>query len=117
MTLTFYCYPNCSTCKKAEKYLTDKGYALNIINIKTTPPTKEQLKDYYNQSKLPLKRFFNTSGNSYKALNLKETFDNYSEEELLELLSKDGMLIKRPLIISDDFVLVGFREKEVMEKL
>lgn len=113
MKLKFYGYPQCSTVKKAQKYLEEKGAILDYINIKETPPSIEELKQIHKTSNLPIKRLFNTSGNSYRALNLKDTFDNYSEEELYRLLSNDGMLIKRPIIIGDDFTLIGFKQSEV----
>lgn len=117
MKLKFYGYPPCSTVKKAQTYLENKGATLDYINIKETPPSVEELKQIHKDSKLPLKRLFNTSGNSYKALNLKETFDNYSEDELYKLLSEDGMLIKRPLIIGKDFTLIGFKPSDVDQYL
>ncbi len=113
MKVKLYCYPRCSTCKKSENYLKEKGISYEYIDIKKNPPTLTEISDFHQQSQLPIKRFFNTSGNSYRALNLSKTMDQYSETELYELLSKDGMLIKRPiLIINEEFAGVGFKESE-----
>lgn len=112
----FICYPKCTTCKKAEKWLNDNKIEYEMRNIKTNNPTFEELSDWYRKSGLPLKRFFNTSGLLYKSLNLKEKLSEMTEDEMLRLLATDGMLVKRPLLISDSFVLVGFKEMEWNEK-
>lgn len=117
MKLKFYCYPRCTTCQKAKKYLEAKGVDFETIDIKLTPPTAKELKEIHQKSGLELKKFFNTSGNSYRALNLKDTFNDYKPAELYKLLAQDGMLIKRPLIIGDDFVLVGFKEEDIDQVL
>lgn len=113
----FICYPKCTTCKKAEKWLNDNKIEYEMRNIKTNNPTFEELSDWYRKSGLPLKRFFNTSGLLYKSLNLKEKLPEMTEDEMLRLLATDGMLVKRPLLISDSFVLVGFKEMEWNEKI
>lgn len=115
--LKFICYPKCTTCKKAEKWLNDNKIEYEMRNIKTNNPTFEELSDWYRKSGLPLKRFFNTSGLLYKSLNLKEKLPEMTEDEMLHLLATDGMLVKRPLLISDSFVLVGFKETEWSEKV
>lgn len=117
MNIKFYGYPACSTVKKAQKYLEEKGAILEYINIKETPPSVEELITIHSESNLPLKRLFNTSGNSYKALNLKDTFDTYSDDQLYTLLSEDGMLIKRPIIIGTGFTLIGFKQADVDQYL
>ncbi|MDR2465153.1 MAG: Spx/MgsR family RNA polymerase-binding regulatory protein [Streptococcaceae bacterium] len=110
MSYTFICYPKCSTCKKAANKLIEKGISFEEVNIKSDIPTVDELKKWLTESGLPLKRFFNTSGNSYRSLDLKNTFETYSEAELLRLLSKDGMLIKRPILLdgSGKFVSIGY---------
>ena len=105
-------YPPCSTCKKAKAWLDDHGLAYENRHIKEQNPTYEELKDWQEKSGLPLKRFFNTSGLLYKSLNLKERLPEMSEEEQLRLLASDGMLVKRPILVADDRILVGFRESE-----
>lgn len=115
--LKFICYPKCTTCRKAQKWLDDHQVAYDLREIKTDRPTLEELTQWHKRSGLPLKRFFNTSGLLYKSLNLKEKLPAMSEEEMLQLLATDGMLVKRPLLIGDDFVLVGFREAEWAERL
>ena len=115
--MKFICYPKCTTCKKAEKWLDDNGIGYEMRDIKADNPTYDELNEWYNLSGLPLKKFFNTSGLLYKSMNLKEKLPTMSESEMLALLSSDGMLVKRPLLIGDDFVLVGFRESEWKEKL
>jgi len=110
--MLFLEYPPCSTCKKAKKWLDDHGIAYTDRHIKEDNPTYEELKQWYAASGLPLKRFFNTSGLVYKSLNLKEKLPAMSEEEQLRLLASDGMLVKRPLLIGDDVVIIGFRESE-----
>ena len=115
--LTFICYPKCTTCQKAQKWLEDQGVAYTLRNIKEANPTYEELTAWYRQSGLPLKKFFNTSGLLYKSLALKDKLPTMSEEEMLRLLATDGMLVKRPLLIGDEFVLVGFKETEWAEKV
>ena len=114
--MLFVCYPKCGTCKKAEKYLQDKGVDFNKRDIKEDKPTLDELKAWYKMSGLPLKRFYNTSGNLYKELGLKNKIASMSEEEQLELLATDGMLVKRPIVVTEKFVLVGFKEAEWVEK-
>ena len=114
--MLFICYEKCSTCKKAEQYLQAKGISYTKRLIKEENPTMEELTAWYKKSGLPLKRFFNTSGNLYKTMQLKDKLPHMSESEQLELLASDGMLVKRPLVITDDFVLVGFKEAEWQEK-
>ena len=110
--MIFLCYPQCTTCQKAKKWLDDHGISYTDRHIKENPPTYEELKAWHARSGLPLRRFFNTSGLVYKALNLREKLDGMSEDEQLRLLATDGMLVKRPLIVRDDLVLTGFREAE-----
>lgn len=109
---TFLCYPKCTTCQKAQRWLTEQGVSYTLRNIKEDKPTYEELKAWYQKSGLPLKRFFNTSGLLYKSLALKDKLPSMSEEEQLRLLATDGMLVKRPIMITEDTVLVGFRESE-----
>ena len=115
--MLFIEYPPCSTCQKAKKWLDTKGVAYTARHIKEENPTYEELKAWYEKSGLPLKKFFNTSGWVYKSLGLKEKLPAMSEEEQLRLLASDGMLVKRPLVIADNAILTGFREKEWEEKL
>lgn len=115
--LNFICYPKCTTCQKAQKYLDEKGVEYEVRNIKEENPTFEELEKWYKKSGLPLKKFFNTSGLLYKSMALKDKLPDMSEEEQLKLLSTDGMLVKRPLLVGEDFVLTGFREKEWAEKV
>ena len=115
--ILFICYPKCSTCQKAEKWLDSNGIAYEMRNIKEQNPTFEELKKWHSQSGLELKKFFNTSGLLYKSMGLKDRLPTMSEDEQLRLLATDGMLVKRPLIISDSVILTGFREKEWAEKL
>ena len=105
-------YPRCSTCKKALQWLRDNGVAFEDRHIVEQNPTQQELTEWYHKSDLPLKRFFNTSGNLYKEQGLKDKLPNMSEEEQLALLATNGMLVKRPLVVGDDFVLVGFKEAE-----
>ena len=114
--MLFVCYPKCTTCQKAEKYLKEKGVEYTVRHIKEDKPILEELTAWYQLSGLPLKRFFNTSGMLYKELQLKDKLPNMSEEEQLALLATDGMLIKRPLVVTDEFVLAGFKEKEWQAK-
>lgn len=112
-----YCYPKCTTCKKALKWLDEQGKTYDLIDIKENNPSGEVLKDAYEKSGLPLKRFFNTSGQKYRELQLKDKLPSMSETEQLELLATDGMLVKRPLVIDGDTVLTGFKEAEWEAKL
>ncbi|WP_455654097.1 arsenate reductase family protein [Phascolarctobacterium sp.] len=115
--MLFICYPKCGTCLKAEKYLQTQNLEYAKRDIKTDNPTAEELRSWQQASGLPLKKFFNTSGLQYKALGLKDKLPQLSEEEQLQLLAADGMLVKRPLLLTDDAVLVGFKEAEWSEKL
>ena len=115
--MQFLCYPKCSTCQKAQRWLDEQGIPYELRLIREKNPSAEELRDWRERSGLPLKRFFNTSGLQYKALGLKDKLPSMSEEEQLSLLSGDGMLVKRPLLVADDFVLVGFREEEYRERL
>ena len=113
--MLFIEYPPCGTCKKAKKWLEAKGVSFDTRHIKEENPSYEELKEWYARSGLPLKRFFNTSGTLYKSLNLKEKLPTMSEEEQLQLLATDGMLVKRPILLKDETVLVGFKEQEWVE--
>ena len=115
--MQFICYPKCTTCQKARKWLDANGVAYDERHIKDNNPTADELKAWHKQSGLPLKKFFNTSGLQYKALNLKDKLPAMSEAEQFALLASDGMLVKRPLLIGDDFVLVGFKEDEWQARL
>lgn len=110
--LKFICYPKCTTCRRAKKWLDDNRIEYDLRDIKLDNPTLEELAEWYNKSGLPIKKFFNTSGLLYKSLNLKNKLPEMSEDEMLTLLATDGMLVKRPLLIGDNFVLVGFKENE-----
>ena len=105
-------YPKCSTCQKAKKWLEEKEVKFEERDIKLQNPTKEELKEWHHKSGLPLKRFFNTSGMLYREMQLKEKLPDMTEEDQYELLATDGMLVKRPIIIDDNRVFTGFREKE-----
>ena len=111
------CYPKCTTCQKALKWLDENGVSYEMRNIKEDNPSFEELSEWYKISGLPLKSFFNTSGLLYKSLSLKDKLPSMSEQEQLSLLSTDGMLVKRPLLIGNDFVLTGFKETQWKEKL
>ncbi len=115
--MLFIEYPKCSTCQKAKQWLIDNGIEFADRNIKEQNPNYDELKEWYARSGLELKRFFNTSGLLYKSMNLKDRLPEMSEDEKLKLLASDGMLVKRPLIITDKAILTGFREKEWAEKL
>lgn len=115
--MTFLCYAKCSTCRKAKKWLDDNGIKYTERPIKEQNPSADELKKWHQMSGLPLKKFFNTSGLLYKDMKLKDKLPTMSEEEQLELLASDGMLVKRPMVIGDDFVLTGFKETEWEEKL
>lgn len=110
--MLFVCYPKCSTCKKAQTWLEDQGLDYQLRDIKTQNPTQEELRQWHAQSGLPLKRFFNTSGQQYRALGLKDRLPHMTQEEQLALLASDGMLVKRPILLDGDKVLVGFRQGE-----
>ena len=112
-----YYYPRCTTCKRALKWLDDNGVKCEKKHIVEEIPSLEELTAIYKKSGLPLKKFFNTSGLVYKNMGLKDKLADMSEEEQLKLLSSNGMLIKRPIVVGDDFVLVGFKEAEWSEKL
>lgn len=114
--MLFVCYDKCGTCKKAEKYLLDKGYTLEKRDIKGDKPSLEELTAWYKASGLPLKRFYNTSGKLYKELNLKDKIPTMTEEEQLALLASDGMLVKRPILVHDGDVLIGFKQAEYEDK-
>ena len=117
MSILFVEYPKCSTCKKAKKWLDEHQVAYEDRHIVEQNPTKAELKDWHARSGLPLKRFFNTSGTVYKELSLKDKLPSMSEDEQLALLAADGMLVKRPLVVGNGFVLTGFKEAEWKEKL
>lgn len=117
MSILFVEYPPCSTCKKAKKWLDEHGIQYTDRHIKENPPTVGELKQWYAASGYPLKKFFNTSGLQYKALGLKDKLPTMTEEEQLALLATDGMLVKRPVVVGDSFVMTGFREAEWEEKL
>ena len=115
--MLFVCYPKCTTCQKAKKWLDERGIAYDLRDIKLENPTREELEVWWKESGLPLKRFFNTSGQLYKAMDLKNKLPSMSEEEQLSLLATDGMLVKRPILVGEGFVRVGFREREWAERL
>ena len=110
--INFICYPKCTTCKTAKKWLDDNKIEYELRDIKQENPTLEELTEWYKKSGLPLKKFFNTSGLLYKSMDLKNKLPNMTEDEMLQLLSTDGMLVKRPILVGNDFVLVGFKEIE-----
>ncbi len=115
--LTFICYPKCSTCKKAQAFLDQNNISYTLRDIKEYNPSFDELKVWHEKSGLPLKRFFNTSGLLYKSMSLKDKLPSMNNDACLKLLSTDGMLVKRPILVSDDFVLTGFKESEWIEKL
>lgn len=117
MKYLFIQYPKCSTCKKAKKWLQDNNISFQDRHIVEDNPTKEELKQWIERSGVPIKKFFNTSGVLYREMNLKDKVKTAEFEELVDILSTNGMLIKRPLVIADDFVLVGFKEEQWKEKL
>ena len=110
--MLFICYPRCTTCKKAQKWLDDNGLKYELRDIKENNPSFDELKNWYTKSGLPLKKFFNTSGLLYKSMELKDKLPTMSEEEQLSLLATDGMLVKRPILVVGDTVLVGFKESD-----
>ena len=115
--MTFVCYPKCTTCQKARKWLDENQITYVLRDIKEENPSYDELAAWYKRSGLPLKKFFNTSGQLYKSMELKDKLPGMSEEELLHLLATDGMLVKRPLLVGDDFVLVGFKQAEWESRL
>ena len=115
--IKFICYPKCTTCQKAKKWLDDNKIEYKLRDIKEDNPTLEELTAWYKQSGLPLKKLFNTSGLLYKSMELKDKLPTMSEEEQLKLLATDGMLVKRPLVIGEGFVLVCFKESEWRERI
>ena len=115
--LKFICYPKCTTCQKARKWLDENNIEYEFRDIKIENPSLEELTAWYKLSGLPLRKFFNTSGLLYKSMELKTKLPNMTDDEMLALLATDGMLVKRPLAIGDDFVLVGFKDAEWVEKL
>ena len=112
-----YCYSRCSTCKKAINWLNDNNIEYELIDLKLKPPKREEIEEYYELSNLPLRKFFNTSGLKYKELGLSQKIDNLSDSEKLDLLSSDSMLIKRPMVILNNKVLLGFKEAEWLNSL
>ena len=115
--ITFVCYPKCTTCRKARKWLDENKIAYEFRDIKTNHPTLEELAAWHRASGLPLRKFFNTSGLLYKSMDLKNKLPAMSEADMLKLLSTDGMLVKRPLLVGADFVLVGFKEADWKNRL
>lgn len=115
--IKFICYPRCTTCQKAKKWLDDNNIEYELRDIKADNPMLDELKLWHAASGLPLKRFFNTSGLLYKSLDLKNKLPSMTEDEMLQLLSSDGMLVKRPLLVGEGWVLVGFKESEWEDQL
>ena len=115
--LKFICYPKCTTCQKAKKWLDDNKIEYELRDIKLNNPNVEELSEWYSKSGLPLKKFFNTSGLLYKSMELKTKLPTMTEDEMLKLLATDGMLVKRPILVGDDSVFVGFKVDEWREKL
>ena len=110
--MLFVCYPKCSTCQKAQRWLEEKAVAYDMRDIKTDNPSEAEIRAWHVKSGLPLKRFFNTSGLQYKALGLKDKLPTMTEDEQYALLATDGMLVKRPILVTDDAVIPGFREPD-----
>lgn len=110
--MTFICHPNCSSCQKALRWMSRRGIPYTYRDIKKDKPTYDEIKAWQARSRLPLKRFFNTSGLRYRTQKLAQRIPLMNEDAQLQLLASDGMLVKRPLLIGEDFVLVGFREAE-----
>lgn len=117
MKLQFICYPKCTTCQKAKKWLEEKAVDFDLRDIKENPPTYEELKKWYHENSYELKKYFNTSGLLYKSMELKNRLPAMTEEEQLRLLATDGMLVKRPILVTDSGILVGFKEAEWAEKI
>ena len=115
--MEFLCYPKCTTCKKAQKWLDENNIQYTFRDIKEKNPSYEELEKWYKISGMPLKKFFNTCGLLYKSMELKNKLPNMTEEEMLNLLATDGMLVKRPVLVSDDFVLIGFKVADWADKL
>ena len=115
--MIFVCYPKCTTCQKAKKWLDENGISYELRDIKTQNPSAQELEQWYRRSGLPLKKFFNTSGLLYKSMELKDKLPGMTEEEMLHLLATDGMLVKRPLLVGEETVLVGFKEAEWAQRL
>ena len=115
--MLFVNYPKCSTCRKAKNWLEEHDIEFESRHIVEDNPTAQEIEEWWKKSDLPLKRFFNTSGQVYRKLGLKDKLPDMSEEEQFEILSTDGMLVKRPILVGDDFVLVGFKNKKWEEKL
>lgn len=115
--MTFVCYPKCTTCQKAKKWLDEQGIAYDLRDIKEENPSYEELAAWQKRSGLPVKKFFNTSGLLYKSMELKDKLPGMTEEEMLRLLATDGMLVKRPLLVGEDFVLVGFKDATWAQQL
>ena len=115
--MKFICYPKCTTCQKAKKWLDDKGVSYELRDIKENNPSETELREWYKNSGLPLKKFFNTSGLLYKSMELKNKLPEMTDDEQIKLLSTDGMLVKRPILVDGKKVLVGFKEKEYEELL
>lgn len=115
--MLFVCYPKCTTCQKAQNRLDEQGVSYTLRNIKEDKPTEEELRTWHKRSGLPLKKFFNTSGLLYKSLSLKDKLPTMTEDEQFALLATDGMLVKRPILVGEDFVLVGFREADWQSKV
>ena len=115
--MLFLCYPKCTTCQRAKAFLDSRGAAYDLRDIKLENPTADELRELWKKSGLPLKKFYNTSGLQYKALGLKDKLPEMDEEAQLSLLATDGMLVKRPILAGEDFVLVGFRQAEWEEAL
>ena len=115
--MLFVHYPKCTTCQKAKKWLDEKGVSYKERHIKEDNPSVKEIKEWHTKSGMPLKKFFNTSGLLYKELQLKDKLEKMSEEEQYKLLASDGMLVKRPILVGEKFVLTGFREKEWEEKV
>ncbi len=115
--MLFICYPKCTTCQKAKKWLEENGFSYSERNIKEEQPSYEELKEWQAKSGLPLKRFFNTSGLLYRSMELKDKLPELTEDAQLQLLASDGMLVKRPILVTEDTVLVGFRPAEWQKAL
>ena len=110
--IKFICYPKCTTCQKAQKWLDTNGIEYELRDIKLNNPTTDELAEWHQKSGLPLEKFFNTSGLLYKSLDLKNKIPTMTDSEMIDTLASDGMLVKRPLVIKDDLVLVGFKEED-----